>query len=180
MSSVSASTSSSSGFGVFEIEPIDSGDDEVQIGVEPENTTRKLTSIKKLITEQNPLMAEAEIANLDLKSAMDLYHTYHDSSDWVTLDFKDSNKKFLLAGKALTAEELVNWCMQNGKDVVKKLKHKQATSSDVWDKFEKSGYKRMNPAVWGDYCKNQGIDNTIPVVFVDKENKTAIKVLDVG
>ena len=90
MSSVSASNSSSSGFGAFEIEPIDSGDDEVQTGVEPENTTRKLNSLKKLIAEQDPLMAEEEIANLDLNSATDLYHIRnHDSSDWVTLDFKD-------------------------------------------------------------------------------------------
>eukprot|EP00966_Prymnesium_polylepis_P289412 6685423-Prymnesium_polylepis.1 len=71
MSSVSASNSSSTG---FEIEAIDSGDDEVQ-GVEPENTTRKLNSYKKLLAEQNPLMPEEDIANLDLKSATDLYHT---------------------------------------------------------------------------------------------------------
>eukprot|EP00966_Prymnesium_polylepis_P260879 6026096-Prymnesium_polylepis.1 len=103
------------------------------------------------------------MANLNLKSATDLYHTYHNPNDWVTLDFNHSNKKYVLMDKALTAEELVDWCMQHGKAVVKNLKHKQASSSDVWDKFEKSGYKRMNPAVWGDYCKNQGIDNTIPV-----------------
>jgi hypothetical protein len=93
MSSVSARNSSSSG---FDIEPIDSGDDEVQTGVEPENTTRKLNSFKKLIAEQSPLMREEEIANLDLKSATDLYHTYHGSSDWVTLEFNNSNKMYVL------------------------------------------------------------------------------------
>ena len=93
MSSVSASSSSASG---FDIEPIDSGD-EVETGVDPENTTRKLNSIKKLIAEQDPLMDEEEIANLDFKSATDLYHIRnHDSSDWVTLDFKDLNKKYML------------------------------------------------------------------------------------
>jgi hypothetical protein len=135
-------------------------------------------------------MAEEEIANLDFKSATDLYHLRnHDSygisgkpstSDWVTLDFEDSNKKYMLNGTEYTAQGLVNWCMQHGKDVVKNLKQKQASSSDVWEKFEKSGYKRLNPKVWNDYCEKNGIDNQIPVVFVDKENKAAIKVLDVG
>ena len=89
MSSVSASSSSASGFEI-EIEPIDSGD-EVETGVEPtgveaEITTRKLNSIKKLIAEQDPLMDDEEIANLDFKTATDLYHVRnHDSSDWVTL-----------------------------------------------------------------------------------------------
>eukprot|EP00966_Prymnesium_polylepis_P286696 6622312-Prymnesium_polylepis.1 len=84
MSSVSASSSSSSG---FEIEPIDSGD-EVETGVEPTGvepeTTRKLNSIKKLIAEQDPLMDGKKIANLDFKTATDhLYHVRnHDSSDW--------------------------------------------------------------------------------------------------
>ena len=41
-------------------------------------------------------------------------------------------------------------------------------------------HESSSTIVWIDYCENQGIDNTIPVVFVDKENKTAIKVLDVG
>jgi hypothetical protein len=46
-------------------------------------------------------MAEEEIANLDLNSATDLYHIRnHDSGDWVTLDFKDSNKKYMLEGNA--------------------------------------------------------------------------------
>ena len=71
MSSVSASSSSASG---FDIEPIDSGDD-VETGVEPEITTRKLNSIKKLISEQDPLMDEEEIANLNFKSATD--HLYN-------------------------------------------------------------------------------------------------------
>eukprot|EP00966_Prymnesium_polylepis_P052908 1225472-Prymnesium_polylepis.1 len=94
---------------------MDSDDDEVQPGVEPENTTRKLNSLKKLIAEQDPLMTEEEITNLDLKSAT------------------DSNKKYLLEGDAYTAEGLVNWCMQHGKGVVKNLKQKQASSSDVWE-----------------------------------------------
>eukprot|EP00966_Prymnesium_polylepis_P238783 5522442-Prymnesium_polylepis.1 len=81
----------------------------------------------------------------------------------------------MLEGKAYTAEGLVNWCMQQGKEVVKKLKHKQASSSDVWDKFAKRGYRRMNFEVWDAYCKKQGIDNTIPIVFVDRDNKNAIK-----
>ena len=72
--SVSTSNSSSSGFGSIDIEPIDSGD-EVETGVEPENTTRKLNSLKKLIAEQDPLMDEEEIANLNFKSATD--HLYH-------------------------------------------------------------------------------------------------------
>eukprot|EP00966_Prymnesium_polylepis_P032730 761736-Prymnesium_polylepis.1 len=70
--------------------------------------------------------------------------------------------------------------MQHGKAVVKNLKQKQASSSDGREKFEKSGYKRLNPNVWNDSCEKNGIDNTIPVVFVDKENKAAVKVLDVG
>ena len=112
MSSVSVSSSSGSG---FEIEPIDSGD-EVETGVEPDNTTRKLNSIKKLIAEQTPLMEEEEIANLDFKSATDLYHLHnHDSSDWVTLDFEDSNKKYMLNGTAYTAQELVILCIQHGR-----------------------------------------------------------------
>ena len=180
MSSVSASSSSTSG---FDIEPIDSGD-EVETGVEPtgvepEITTRKLNSIKKLISEQDPLMDEEEIANLNFKSATD--HLYNvRSTEWVTLDFEDPNKKYMLNGNAYNAQELVSWCMQHGKDVVKNFKQKQASSSDVWEKFEKSGYKRLNPTVWNDYCNKNGIDNQIPVVFVDKENKAAIKVLDVG
>ena len=123
MSSVSASSSSASG---FDIEPIDSGD-EVETGVEPEPemTTRKLNSIKKLISEQDPLMDEEEIANLDFKSATDNFYN-NDCSDWVTLDFKDSNKKYILNGNALNAQELVSWCMQHGKDVVKNFKQKQA------------------------------------------------------
>ena len=80
----------------------------------------------------------------------------------------------MLNGNAYNAQELVSWCMQHGKDVVKNYKQKQASSSDVWEKFEKSGYKRLNPKVWNDYCNQNGIDNQIPVVFVDKENKTAI------
>ena len=177
MSSVSASSSSASG---FDIEPIDSGD-EVETGVEPEITTRKLNSIKKLIAEQDPLMDEEEIANLNFKSATDhLYNVRTESTEWVTLDFEDPNKKYMLNGNAYNAQELVSWCMQHGKDVVKNFKQKQASSSDVWEKFEKSGYKRLNPTVWNDYCNKNGIDNQIPVVFVDKENKAAIKVLDVG
>jgi hypothetical protein len=177
MSSVSASSSSASG---FDIEPIDSGDD-VETGVEPEITTRKLNSIKKLISEQDPLMDEEEIANLNFKSATDhLYNVRTESTEWVTLDFEDPNKKYMLNGNAYNAQELVSWCMQHGKDVVKNFKQKQASSSDVWEKFEKSGYKRLNPTVWNDYCNKNGIDNQIPVVFVDKENKAAIKVLDVG
>eukprot|EP00966_Prymnesium_polylepis_P253189 5851935-Prymnesium_polylepis.1 len=79
-------------------------------------------------------MDEEEIANLDFKSATDLYHVRnHDSYDWVTLDFEDSNKKYMLNGNEYTAQELVNWCMQHGKDVVKNLKQKQASSSDVWE-----------------------------------------------
>ena len=179
MSSVSVSSSSGSG---FDIEPIDSGD-EVETGeptgVEPEITTRKLNSIKKLIAEQDPLMDEEKIANLNFKSATD--HLYNvRTSEWVTLDIEDPNKKYMLNGNAYNAQELVSWCMQHGKEVVKSFKQKQASSSDVWEKFEKSGYKRMNPAVWSEYCKNQEIDTAIPVVFVDKENKTAIKVLDFG
>jgi len=177
MSSVSASSSSASG---FDIEPIDSGDD-VETGVEPEITTRKLNSIKKLISEQDPLMDEEEIANLNFKSATDhLYNVRTESTEWVTLDIEDPNKKYMLNGNAYNAQELVSWCMQHGKDVVKNFKQKQASSSDVWEKFEKSGYKRLNPTVWNDYCNKNGIDNQIPVVFVDKENKAAIKVLDVG
>ena len=177
MSSVSASSSSASG---FDIEPIDSGDD-VETGVEPEITTRKLNSIKKLISEQDPLMDEEEIANLNFKSATDhLYNVRTESTEWVTLDFEDPNKKYMLNGNAYNAQELVSWCMQHGKDVVKNFKQKQASSSDVWEKFEKSGYKRLNPTVWNDYCNKNGIDNQIPVVFVDKDNKAAIKVLDVG
>jgi hypothetical protein len=177
MSSVSVSSSSGSG---FDIEPIDSGDD-VETGVEPEITTRKLNSIKKLISEQDPLMDEEEIANLNFKSATDhLYNVRTESTEWVTLDFEDPNKKYMLNGNAYNAQELVSWCMQHGKDVVKNFKQKQASSSDVWEKFEKSGYKRLNPTVWNDYCNKNGIDNQIPVVFVDKENKAAIKVLDVG
>ena len=177
MSSVSVSSSSGSG---FDIEPIDSGD-EVETGVEPEITTRKLNSIKKLISEQDPLMDEEEIANLNFKSATDhLYNVRTESTEWVTLDFEDPNKKYMLNGNAYNAQELVSWCMQHGKDVVKNFKQKQASSSDVWEKFEKSGYKRLNPTVWNDYCNKNGIDNQIPVVFVDKENKAAIKVLDVG
>ena len=177
MSSVSASSSSASG---FDIEPIDSGD-EVETGVEPEITTRKLNSIKKLISEQDPLMDEEEIANLNFKSATDhLYNVRNESTEWVTLDFEDPNKKYMLNGNAYNAQELVSWCMQHGKDVVKNFKQKQASSSDVWEKFEKSGCKRLNPTVWNDYCNKNGIDNQIPVVFVDKDNKAAIKVLDVG
>jgi hypothetical protein len=177
MSSVSASSSSASG---FDIEPIDSGDD-VETGVEPEITTRKLNSIKKLISEQDPLMDEEEIANLNFKSATDhLYNVRTESTEWVTLDFEDPNKKYMLNGNAYNAQELVSWCMQHGKDVVKNFKQKQASSSDVWEKFEKSGYKRLNPTVWNDYCNKNGIDNQIPVVFVDKQNKAAIKVLDIG
>ena len=135
MSSVSASSSSASG---FDIEPIDSGDD-VETGVEPEITTRKLNSIKKLISEQDPLMDEEEIANLNFKSATDHLHNVRtESTEWVTLDFEDPNKKYMLNGNAYNAQELVSWCMQHGKDVVKNFKQKQASSSDVWEKFEKS------------------------------------------
>lgn len=131
MSSVSISSSSASGFGAFDIEPIDSGH-EVETGVDPENTTRKLNSIKKLIAEQDPLMDGEEIANLDFKSATDLYHLRnHDSSDWVTLDFEDSNKKYMLNGNAYTAEWLVNWCMQHGMDVDQTFKQKHAPPSDA-------------------------------------------------
>jgi hypothetical protein len=175
MSSISYSNSSSSG---FEIESLDGLD---EIGAdETKDTTRKLNSLKKLIAEQDPLMAREEIANLDLKSATDLFHTYRDSSDWVTLDLENSDKKYPFQGKEFTAKELVNWCIFHGNETVQSLKHKQALSSDVWDKFEKSGYKRMNAKVWCDYCNNEGIDNTVPVVFIDKENKTVIKVLDIG
>ena len=86
----------------------------------------------------------------------------------------------MLNGNAYNAQELVSWCMQHGKDVVKNFKQKQASSSDVWEKFEKSGCKRLNPTIWNDYCNKNGIDNQIPVVFVDKDNKAAIKVLDIG
>eukprot|EP00966_Prymnesium_polylepis_P087175 2017575-Prymnesium_polylepis.1 len=171
-SSISVSASSSISSGGFEIEPIDSGD-EVETGVESEITTRQLNKLKSLIAEQNPRMKEEEIADLDFTSATN--HLYHVRDlDWVTLDIEDSNEKYMLDGTAYTAQELVNWCMQHGKDVVKKLKRKQA-SSDVWEKFVKSGYKRMNPNVWNDYCEKNKIDNRIPVVFVNKENKAAIK-----
>ena len=138
MSSISTSSSSASG---FEIEPLDSGD-EVETGVEPEPemTTRKLNSIKKLISEQDPLMDEEEIANLNFKSATDhLYNVPTESTEWVTLDIEDPNKKYMLNGNAYNAKELVDWCMQHGKDVMKNFKQKQASSSDVWEKFEKSG-----------------------------------------
>eukprot|EP00966_Prymnesium_polylepis_P060541 1404880-Prymnesium_polylepis.1 len=85
----------------------------------------------------------------------------------------------MLDGAEYTAQELVNWCMQRGKDVVNNLKRKQA-SDDVWGKFVKSGYKRMNPNVWHDYCKENGIDNQVPVVFINKDDKAAVKVLDIG
>ena len=111
MCSVSSSSSSASG---FEIEPIDSGD-EVETGVEstgvePDITTRKLNSIKKLIAEQDPLMDEKEIANLDFKSATDhLYNVCNDSDKgWVTLDLENPDKKYLLNGHAYNAQELVH------------------------------------------------------------------------
>eukprot|EP00966_Prymnesium_polylepis_P169105 3910208-Prymnesium_polylepis.1 len=91
-------------------------------------------------------MYDEEIANLDFKSDTDhLYVRNIEPSDWVTLDFEDPNKKYMLNGNAYHAQELVSWCMQHGKNVVKNLKQKQASSSDVWEKFEKSGYKRLNP-----------------------------------
>ena len=110
MSSISASSSSASGFGAFDIEPIDSGD-EVETGVEPtgvepEIAARKFNSLKKLIAEQDPLMDEEEIANLNFKSATDhLYNVRTESTEWVTLDFEDPNKKYMLNGNAYNAQE---------------------------------------------------------------------------
>ena len=107
MSSVSVSSSSGSG---FEIEPIDSGD-EVETGVEPtgvepEITTRKLNSVKKLISEQDPLMDEEKLANLNFKSATDhLYNVRTESTEWVTLDIEDPNKKYMLNGNAYDNDE---------------------------------------------------------------------------
>eukprot|EP00966_Prymnesium_polylepis_P327306 7383179-Prymnesium_polylepis.1 len=71
MSVVSGSNSSSSG---FEIEPIDSCDDEVETDVVSLNAervedARKLNSLKKLIAEQDPGVTETEIANFDQESA---------------------------------------------------------------------------------------------------------------
>ena len=120
MSSVSASSSSASG---FDIEPIDSGD-EVETGVEPtgveaEITTRKLNSIKKLIAEQDPLMDEEKLANLNFKSATDHLYNVRNESEWVNLDFEDPTQKYKINDKEYTAQELVSWCMQHGKEVVK-------------------------------------------------------------
>ena len=126
-------------------------------------------------------MDEEKLANLNFKSATDhLYNVRNELTEWVNLDFEDPTQKYMLNDNAYTAQELVSWCMQHGKDVVKSFKQKQASSSDVWEKFEKSGCKRLNPTVWDAYCYKNGIDNQIPVVFVDKDNKAAIKVLDIG
>jgi hypothetical protein len=191
MSSIPVDTSSSSGSGIpvdtssssgsgFDIEPIDSGD---EVEVEPTGTARKLNSIKTLIAQQDPLMDGDIIANLNYKEATDHLYNVRTDDEWVTLNFEDQTQKYMLNGNAYNAQELVIWCIQHGKDVVKNLKQKQqkqASSDDVWAKFERSGYKRLNPTVWHDYCNENGIDNQIPVVFVDKDNKAAIKILDVG
>eukprot|EP00966_Prymnesium_polylepis_P058706 1359473-Prymnesium_polylepis.1 len=101
-----------------------------------------------------------------------------DPSNWVTLEF-DSDKTYHFNDKELKAEKLVDMYIEKGKQVIKDV-NKRKESKDPWEKFQKSGYKRMNPEVWFDFCKKQKIDAQVPVVFIDKEDKAAIKVLDIG
>ena len=49
-------------------------------------------------------MDEEEIANLNFKSATDhLYNVPTESTEWVTLDIEDPNKKYMLNGNAYNA-----------------------------------------------------------------------------
>jgi hypothetical protein len=167
MSVVSGSSSSSG----FEIEPIDTGDEN--------GDERKLNLLKKLIAEQDPGADVNEIAHLDQESAKKHYFLMDTStSDWTTIEF-NSDKTYPFDDKALKAEDLVNMYIEKGKQVIKEM-NKTKASKDPWEKFQRSGYKRMNPDIWFEYCKKQKIDVKVPVVFIDKEDKTAIKVLDIG
>eukprot|EP00966_Prymnesium_polylepis_P327307 7383179-Prymnesium_polylepis.2 len=85
--------------------------------------------------------------------------------NWNTLEF-DSDKTNHFNGKELKAEELVGVYIEKGKQVVKSL-NKRKASKDPWDKFTRSGCKRMHPDVWFDLCKKQKIDAQVLVVFID-------------